>query len=286
VQKSRPSFGGKAMPDTIVIHSASARDILPEETKAIAEAVQQLNKDFEVKIADHEQSGAFVTWFEVLRITLVGGAFGLGKPFSEEIVKRIADIVVEWARQRFKKRLTNSPRPVYLAIAGPDGLLKSLVINNCVDEAEDLTEHDRQTESSLRARIAKEAAQPAPSASSLSASPTPRTCGGQHRCPVCHQAKRCALGTCTAVGDVKCDPCLYVEEYGPKAAKVIEKAIAVASHLQDASNRATTWFMGNNAPPWASKEEAGEWADQAHRAVEELDTAIGIVALRFNERRR
>jgi hypothetical protein len=274
------------MPDTIVIHSASARDVLPEETKAIAEAIQKLNKDFEVKVEDREQTGAFVTWFEILRITLVGEAFGLGRTFSEEIVKRIAHVVVEWARERFKERKSDSPRPVYLAISGPDGLLKSLVIKNCVDEPEDLTEHDRQTESSRRARIAKEAAQPAPSASPSSAAPTPPTCGGQHRCPVCHQVKPCALGVCAAVGDVKCDSCLYIEEYGPKAAEVIEKAIAVANKLQDASNRATTWFMGNKTPPWTSKEEADGWVEQAHHAVKELDTAIGVVMLRYNARRR
>lgn len=72
------------MPETITIHSASARDIVAEETKAIAE--------------DHERTGAGVTWFEVLRIVLIGGAFGLGKTFAEEVTKKIADIVVEWAR--------------------------------------------------------------------------------------------------------------------------------------------------------------------------------------------
>lgn len=274
------------MPGNIVINSASARDILPGETEAIARAVQKLNKDFEVKVEDHKQTGTFVTWFEVLRITLVGGAFGLGKTFSEEIVKRIADIVVEWARERFKRQNSNSPRPVYLAISGPDGLLKSLVIKNCVDEPEDLTEHDRQTESSLRARIAKEAAQPAPSASHSLATPTPLTCGSQHRCPVCHQVKPCALGTCAVVSDVKCDSCLYVEEYGPKAAEVIEKAIAVTTKLQDASNRATAWLVGNNTAPWTSKEDAREWVEQTHQVVKELDSAIGIIVLRYNARRR
>jgi hypothetical protein len=98
--------------------------------------------------------------------------------------------------------------------------------------------------------------------------------------------KACALGACATLGEVKCDSCLCVEEYGPKAAAVIEKANAVANKLQEASNRATAWFVGNNTPPWTSKEEANEWVNQAHQAVKELDTAIGIIVLRSNARRR
>jgi hypothetical protein len=78
-----------------------------------------------------ERAGYGVTWFEVLRITLLGGAFGLGKVFAEEVAKKTADVVVEWARERFKGRKSKSKRPVYLAILGPDGLLKSLVIKEC-----------------------------------------------------------------------------------------------------------------------------------------------------------
>lgn len=51
------------MHETIVIHSASSRDIWPEDTKAIAEAVQKLNSEFEVRVEDHECAGVGVTWF-------------------------------------------------------------------------------------------------------------------------------------------------------------------------------------------------------------------------------
>lgn len=269
------------MSETITIHSASARDIVPEETKAIAEAIQKLNKDFEVKVEDHERTGVGVTWFEVLRIVLIGGAFGLGKTFAEEVTKKIADIVVEWARERFKGRKSGSRRPVYVAIYGPDGVLKSLVIKNAVDEPEDRTEQDRQLEMSSKSRMT-EAAKPA--SSTPPAPPAAPTCSGKHRCPVCQQVKDCALGVCSAVGDVKCDSCLYIEEYGPKGAEIIEKGIAVASMLYDASNRASGFFAGTNTQAWASKEEARQWMNQAHHVLEELDTAIGRIQLRFKAR--
>jgi len=65
----------------------------------------------------------------------------------------------------------------------------------------------------------------------------PPSCGGNHLCPICREVKTCAFGLCNSVGEVKCDSCLYIEEYGTKAASIIEKAIAVGAMLDDASVR-------------------------------------------------
>jgi RNA 3'-terminal phosphate cyclase len=141
------------MADAIVIRTASPKDITLEEAGEIAEAVRGLNLNCEVRVEGQERTGYGVTWFEVLRIALLGGgAFGVGKAFAEETAKKIADIVVDWARERFKGRKSASKRPVYVAIYGPDGTVKSLVIKNATDEPEDRTEQDQRLERDLRAR--------------------------------------------------------------------------------------------------------------------------------------
>lgn len=269
-------------PETVVIHSASSRDIWPEETNTIAEAVRKLNSEFNVKVEDHERTGVGVTWFEVLRITLLGGAFGVGKVFAEEVAKKIADIVVEWARERFKGRKSKSTRPVYVAIYGPDGIVKSVVIKNAVDEPEDRTEQDRQTAKGVSRQIADEnskqlpATPPAPTAAP--------TCNGQHLCPECQQVKTCAFGFCAVTGEVMCDSCLYLEEYGPKAAEIIEKAIAVGAMLHDASARLGRYFVGIEVQPWGTKEEARVWMNSADDALEQLDSSINRIHLRLKAR--
>lgn len=276
------------MPEAIVIHSASARDILPIETKAIAEAVKKLNKDFVVKAEVRERTGP-ESWFEVLQISLLGEAFGQGKTSSEEVVKRIVDIVVLWARERFEGRRSNSQRPVYVAISGPSGLMKSLIIKNAVDAPEDHTDQDRQTEDSLRARLAREAAQPAPLVSPSSPSPASRStvwCGGQHRCPACHELKPCPLGVCSVVGDMKCDSCLYIEEYGSKGAKIVQKAVSLAAMLEDAATRLANYCDFPGEQPWATQSEARTWLTDARKMLLELDRAIDTTQLRIKARSR
>jgi hypothetical protein len=141
------------MADTIGINTPNPNDITLEEAEEIAGAVRRLNLNCEVKVSGQHRTGYGVTWFEVLRIALLGGgAFGIGKAFTEEVAKKIADIVVEWARERFRGRKSASKRPVYVAIHGPDGTVKSLVIKNATDEPEDRTEQDQQLERSAKAR--------------------------------------------------------------------------------------------------------------------------------------
>ncbi len=96
--------------------------------------------------------------------------------------------------------------------------------------------------------------------------------------------KPCAFGICGVAGEVKCDSCLYVEEYGPKAAKIIEAAIGVAAKLHDATGRLMRFVVEGNPELWKTKDEARVWMNEASRTLEELDTAINRVHLRLKAR--
>jgi RNA 3'-terminal phosphate cyclase len=145
------------MADTIGINTPNPNDITLEEVEEIAEAVRRLNLNCEVTASGQHRTGIGVTWFQVLRIVLLGGgAFGMAKAFTEEVAKKIADIVVEWARERIRGRKSASKRPVYVAIYGPDGTVKSLVIRNATDEPEDRTEQDQHLERAVKARLEKD----------------------------------------------------------------------------------------------------------------------------------
>jgi hypothetical protein len=133
------------MAGEIIIRSANPNDISLEEAEEIASAVRSLNLNFDTQVVGQEREGYGVTLFEVLRISLVGGAVaGMGKALIEEVAKKLVDIVVEWTRKRFRGRKRTSKRPVYVAIYGPDGVVKSVVIRNATDEPEDRTEQDQQ----------------------------------------------------------------------------------------------------------------------------------------------
>jgi hypothetical protein len=112
----------------------------------------------------------------------------------------------------------------------------------------------------------------------------PQSCGGKHLCPSCQIVKPCAFGICGVAGEVKCDSCLYVEEYGLKAAKIIEAAIGVAAKLHDTTGRLTRFVVEGNPEIWKTKEEARVWMNEASRTLEELDTAINRVHLRLKAR--
>jgi hypothetical protein len=140
------------MADTIVIRTANPKDITIEETEGIAKAVRDLDLNCDVKVEGQQRTGYGVTLFEVLRISLVGGALWASKALAEEAAKKIMAVVVDWVRERFKGRRSGSKRPVYVAIYGPDGTIKSVVIKNGTDELEDRTEQDQQMEKNLRER--------------------------------------------------------------------------------------------------------------------------------------
>jgi hypothetical protein len=134
----------------IVLNSPSPFDITPEEIEDIATAIRGLNLNCEVRTSVTQREGVAITWFEILRIALMGGAFGAGKLFTEEAVKKIADIAVDWVRERFKGRKKESKRPVYVAIYGSDGVVKSVVIKNATDEPEDRTDEDQRPAKMLK----------------------------------------------------------------------------------------------------------------------------------------
>jgi hypothetical protein len=134
----------------IVLNSPSPFDITAEEIEEIATTIRGLNLNCEVRTSVTQREGVGITWFEILRIALMGGAFGAGKLFTEEVVKKIADVAVDWARERFKGRKKESKRPVYVAIYGPDGVVKSVVIKNATDEPEDRTEEDKSLAKMLK----------------------------------------------------------------------------------------------------------------------------------------
>lgn len=181
---------------------------------------------------------------------------------------------MEWARERFKGRKSNSKRPVSVSIYGPDGLLISLLVENAIGTPEDRAKQDLGFTAANHVKVEE------------NATPTPRAraCGGEHLCPVCRQKKPCAFGVCDLTGEVKCDSCIYLEEYGPKAAAIIEKAIAVAAMLHDASCRLAQFLPEHGSQPWATKEVARLWMNEADTALEELDTPINRIHLRLKAR--
>jgi hypothetical protein len=132
------------MAETIVIRTANPGDITLEEVEVVAKAIRDLRLNCDVQVEGQQREGYGATWFEILRIALLGGAFGVGKVFAEEVAKKVADIAVDWARGRFRGRKSASKRPVYVAIYGPDGVVKSVVIRNATDEPEDHTEEDQR----------------------------------------------------------------------------------------------------------------------------------------------
>jgi hypothetical protein len=129
------------MAGSIVVRTQNPRDITLVEAGEIAATIRGLNLDSEVRVEEQEREGRGVTWFEILHVTL---SFKVGQILIDEATKKIVDIVVDWARQRFRGRRSGSKRPVYLEIHARDDLgnpvMKAIVIKNATDEPEDRTE--------------------------------------------------------------------------------------------------------------------------------------------------
>jgi hypothetical protein len=129
------------MAGSIVVRTLNPLDITPGEAGEIAAAIRSLNLDGKVRVEEQESEDRGLTWFEILHITL---AFQIGRIVVDEAAKKIADVVVEWARQRFRGRRSGSKRPVYLEIHVRDDLgarvVNAIVIKNATDQPEDRTE--------------------------------------------------------------------------------------------------------------------------------------------------
>ena len=129
------------MAGSIVVRTLNPLDVTPDEAEEIAATIRSLNLDSKVRVEEQEREDRGLTWFEILHITL---AFQIGRIVVDEAAKKIADVVVEWARQRFRGRRSGSKRPVYLEIHVRDDLgarvVNAIVIKNATDQPEDRTE--------------------------------------------------------------------------------------------------------------------------------------------------
>jgi hypothetical protein len=129
------------MAGSIVVRTLNPLDVTPDEAEEIAATIRSLNLDGEVRVEEQEREDRGLTWFEILHITL---ALTVGPIVVDDAAEKITDIVVEWARQRFRGRKSGSKRPVYLEIHVRDDLgarvVKAIVIKNAKDEPEDRAE--------------------------------------------------------------------------------------------------------------------------------------------------
>jgi hypothetical protein len=129
------------MGGSIVVRTLNPFDITPDEAEQIAATIRSVILDSEVRVEEQEREDRGLTWFEILHITL---ALNVERIVVEEATKKIEDIVVEWARRRFRGPRSGSKRPVYLEIHVRDDLraqvVKAIVIKNAKDEPEDRTE--------------------------------------------------------------------------------------------------------------------------------------------------
>lgn len=134
--------------DRIIIQTKNPRDITFEEADELAQEIRSLDLKWDVRVISGKQVGYGVTWSEILHIWLPTA----GVIVMTEIIHEITKLAIKWARQRFKKEGPSiRPRPVYVAIYGPDGkVLKSVVIKNATDEIEDHTEADRESQESIK----------------------------------------------------------------------------------------------------------------------------------------
>jgi len=126
----------------VILRPANPHDITTEQAEELARAIRQKYPSYDVIVEPKEQEeGRYgLTWFEVLRISLIAG---LGIALTTA-VQELTKMCINWARERFKKK-GQSRRPTYIAIYGPDNeLLMSVVVKNATDEPEDRTEADRK----------------------------------------------------------------------------------------------------------------------------------------------
>jgi hypothetical protein len=129
------------MGGSIVVRTQNPLDVTRDEAEEIAATIRRLDLDSEVRVEEPEREDRGLTWFEILHVTL---ALNVGRVAVETATKKIADIVVDWARRRFRGRKSGSKRPVYLEIHARDDLgarlMKAIVIKNATDEPEDRAE--------------------------------------------------------------------------------------------------------------------------------------------------
>lgn len=122
----------------IIIQPKNPLDITPEEAEELAKAIRVSYPKYKVQVKINEYRGYAVTLYQVITIAVLSAV-------TEEIIKQIIKLSVDWARERFKQ--IQSARATSITIYGPKGeVLKSLVVKNATDESEDETKEAISTE--------------------------------------------------------------------------------------------------------------------------------------------
>jgi hypothetical protein len=122
----------------IIIQPKNPLDIIPEEAEELAKAIRVSYPKYKVQVRIDGYKGYAVTLYQVIAIAVLGAV-------TEEIIKQIVKLAVDWARERFKQK--QSTRTTSITIYGPKGeVLKSLVVKNATDEPEDETKEAIRTE--------------------------------------------------------------------------------------------------------------------------------------------
>lgn len=128
----------------VILQSRDPHDITPEEVQELAELIHA-NFEYRVDIATSlEQVGKGITLHEILYIWLPAALLAAGVIAGKQVIQELTKIAVQWARDRIKKKGTTR-RPTHIFIYGPNGkVLKSIVVKDATQEAEDQTESDRK----------------------------------------------------------------------------------------------------------------------------------------------
>jgi hypothetical protein len=126
----------------IIIQPKNPLDLRPEEAEELAKAIRVSYPKYKVQVKINGYKGYAVTLYQVITIAVIGAV-------TEEIIKQIVKLAVDWARERFKQR--QSARTTSITIYGPKGeVLKALVVKNATDEPEDTTKEAIETEEIAR----------------------------------------------------------------------------------------------------------------------------------------
>jgi len=118
----------------IIVEPNNPLDIVPEEAEELAKAIRVSYPKYRVQVRISGYRGYAVTLCEVIAIWVAATV-------TEELIKQVVKIAVDWARERFRQK--QSARTTSITIYGPKSeLLRSIVVKNATDEPEDRTKED------------------------------------------------------------------------------------------------------------------------------------------------
>jgi hypothetical protein len=127
---------------TIILEPGNPYDFQRSELEQLSDIVTR-ETGVPARPAMREEEGYGVSLHEVLYVWI------LSEPFRVELEKKLLDLVIDWARDRWRKEKEEhpdaEPRPRSVTILGPDGEpLKALVVRDDSSEPEeDRTEEAR-----------------------------------------------------------------------------------------------------------------------------------------------